>query len=208
MANWLKNGKNTNPQRRNLVLSGVSSGREIEIIGSLKTFLTSFGVSDSLFDIKATEPTDNKRVSSFFKLNDTIGYSKKINDIVVFNPYQTRFTPVPVESPSFREIYRSTREWTFPRWSGLQWIRFYIFDHRNSSINYNNYRRFAGYDAFLVLQKSEMPPLAALKYPKCKVVPLNIFLNLPSGTTHMVEVLIVNTGIETWPAIGLLKRSY
>jgi hypothetical protein len=205
MADWLKSEKKANSQKRNLVLSGVSSGNGIEIISSLKTFLSSLGVSESLFDVKATEPSDNQVISSFYGSKDTLGYSTKINDVIIFNPYQWAFSPPPLQSPSFKEIYRSTREWTLPRWSGWDWVKYCALDYRNCLLNARASSCYSGYAAFLVVRLIETVPPEALKSPACRVEPLKISARLPSGISQILDVIVENTGLETWPAVGRLS---
>jgi hypothetical protein len=57
-----------------------------------------------------------------------------------------------------------------------------------------------------VVRQIEMPPVEALKSPGYRIGPLKISARLPAGCSQKFEVLIENTGLETWPAIGRLGQ--
>lgn len=208
LSEWILLNPLPNAEPRNLVLNEVSSGTGVEIIFSLKTFLTSFGVPNSAFNVKYTNVSDNKVVSSAYGVQDEATYAAGINDVLIFNPYQQVVSPPPLLTPSYRQIYRSESDWTFPRRSVWAWFDICIVEQYDCSFGRPGDMRYTGYAALLETRPpaSIQPPFAPVLTPSYRLGPLMIGSRLRGGTTLAREMLIVNTGEETWPADGTLDK--
>jgi len=205
LSKWLKKNENAVKLPRNIVLVGVTSGSGIEILTSLKIFLTSLGTPESLFMIKASERTDNKNISDFYGYNEENGYTPKVNDLIIFNPYQSAVVHKPVQSPSSREIYHSELEWALPRWTALNWIELCFLHSEECETRKFNGLQYAGYAALLKIRDSEsISEIVPLQTPVYQLDNLNIPNRMRIGSSRILNVQIKNTGTETWPAVGTL----
>lgn len=188
------------------MLEGVSPGNGIEVITSLKTFLESLGGQDSTFEIKFTEPSDNKTISSFYGVKDEAGYTAKVGDLLIYNPYQNVITLPPLTAPSYREVYRRDSEWALPRWSAWDWVRLCILSQADCASAIAENMRYTGYATMLVTRQAAPAQLVPLKSPTYSIGPLALPSRMPTGMTQKLEVMVENTGKETWPANGALGR--
>ena len=204
LSEWLWKNPLPNSEHRSLVLNGVSPGNGIEVITSLKIFLESFGVQDSSFEVKSTEPSDNKAISSFYGVKDELGYTAKIGDLLIFNPYQQIVSYPPLLVPSYSEVYRSGSEWALPRWTGWDWMKICVFTQHNCASKISANMRYTGYAALLVNRMIAPIQLVPLKSPSYRIGPLMLPSPMRAGITQKLDVLIENTGEETWPTNGAL----
>ena len=204
LSKWLWMNPPPNSQHRNLVLAGVSPGSGIEVLLSLKTFLVSLGVSERAFDVRATEPTDNPVISSFYRFATDQGYTAKVGDVLIFNPYQRVVITPPLPAPSHREVYRSGSEWVLPRWSGWRWVNFCLFSPHDCTSRISRSMRYTGYAAMVVTRLAAPTQLIPLQAPSYRIGPLELPSRMQAGTTWKLDVLIENTGAEIWPANGTL----
>ena len=210
LSGWLRANPLSNSERRNLVLAGVSPGNGVEVLLSLRAFLVSQGVQEPSFDIRAAEPTDNPVITSFYRekehslsvFTDDSGYTAKIGDLLIFNPYQSVVLGPPLSAPSFREVYRSGSEWALPRWSGWHWVSVCILSQHDCVSGVSGSKRYTGYAAMLVTRLAAPIQLAQLNSPSYRVGPLSLPSRMRAGMTQKRDVLIENTGKETWPANG------
>ncbi|MCD2450820.1 hypothetical protein GO003_010500 [Methylicorpusculum oleiharenae] len=203
LSKWLIENPLPNSERRNLILKGVSQGSGIEIIISLKTFLESLGTPSTSFEIKTTEPDDNKNISSYYGVKDEMGYTANIGDLLVFNPYQSVVITPPLLAPSSNEIYRSGSEWALPRWSGWDWLKICVFSQNNCASGIFANMRYTGYAAMLVHRLAAPVQLAPLSSPSYCIDPLELPSTMQAGITKKLDVSIENTGSEIWPANGV-----
>ena len=205
LSKWLQEDTEAVQHPRNLVLAGVSPGTGVEILVSLKTYLISLGTPQSYFEVKATEPNDNKIISNFYGFKGENGYKPEVNDLLVFNPYQ-QVVVRPPQAPSYKEIYRSASEWALPRWMAWHWIKFCIVSRAGCEARLADNMRYAGYAAMLVSRKTAPPTEAwPLEAPAYRLGSFNLAVRMKSGSTRKLEVLVQNTGTETWPADGILR---
>lgn len=205
ISTWIRANPLPTAERRNIVLAGVSPGSGAEVMISLKTFLESLGVRGSSFEVCSTEPTDNKAISSFYGLKDESGYTPKIGDLLIFNPYQKIGLFPPLLSPSYREVYRSSSEWAVPRRAGWEWAKICLLSLPYCSSEISGSRLYTGYAAMLVTRKVAPVQLAPLIYPSYRVDYLSLPVRMRVGTARKLDVSIENTGQETWPANGTLS---
>lgn len=208
LSEWILLNPLPGSEPRNLVLTGVSPGNGVEIILSLKEYLTSFGVSKDAFNVKYTEISDNKIVSAAYGIDDEATYKPKIGDLLIFNPYQQIVSHPPLMTPTYREIHRSDSEWTFPRRSVFGWFKICVLDQYDCSSGRPGDTRYTGY---AILLKMRSPPplqaeLAPIKSPSYHIGRLQTGSRLHAGTILHRDISIVNTGEETWPANGTLDR--
>lgn len=145
LSNWLASNPTPSSTPRNLVLAGVSSGCGAEIFVSLKTFLLAMKIPESAFSIKATEPSDNKLISSFYHINEE-QYQPQKGDLVILNPYRKA---IYLPSPYLKELYHSEQEWGLPRWNLLTWTKFCVLERQYCKIRQSQSRIFTGYTAWL-----------------------------------------------------------
>jgi len=206
ISEWIQLNPLPNSERRNLVLAGVSPGSGVEILISLKTFLVSFGVPESAFDVMATEPSDNKSISDFHGLTTNFRYQNKKNDLIIFNPYQGFPISPPLQSPSYKEIYRSDKAWALPRWTIRRWLKFCLAYHSNFVAKMDENMRYSGYTTMLATRTleptSDAQPLEA---PAYRIDAPKIPSHIHAGTIMNLEVTVQNIGTETWPADGTLR---
>lgn len=202
LSKWLLANPVSNSERRSLVLEGISPGDGIEVITSLKTFLESLGVKDSSFEVRFTETSTNKAISSYYGVNDEPRYTAKIGDLLVFNPYQHVVVLPPLLAPSYREIYRSRSEWALPRWTGWDWLRMCVLSQHNCFSTLSGNMRYTGYAAMLVHRLVAPIQLEPLRSPSYRIEPLELPIKMRAGTTKKLDISIENTGSETWPANG------
>jgi hypothetical protein len=192
---------------RNLVLTGVSPGTDVEVIHSLQTYLESLGLPASSFKIRLPLSSNNKIISDSYGMENSLPYQAKEGDLLIFNPYQSVFSAPPLLTPGYREVYRSDSDWDFQRWSGWEWIKICVVDEYDCiSANATN-RRYTGYAAMLVARSKSLPdkeaaPLAA---PSFRIGPLLLPARMQAGSALTREVLVMNDGAETWPATGKVE---
>jgi hypothetical protein len=205
LSEWLLENAETTHQSRNIVLAGVSPGSSAEILISLKIFLVSLGTPESNFEVKATEPSDNKNISDYYGFKKEQGYQPKANDLLIFNPYQQVAVRPPLQAPSYKKVYRSASEWAMPRWSAWDWIKFCLIYSAECRSNVADNMRYTGY---AVMERTrgqvsvtEAKPLVS---PAYRLDALNLQVSMKSSTTRKLDVLVQNTGTETWPADGSL----
>lgn len=149
LTGWMAGNPELELGKRNLVLVGVSPASGVEIVHSLKTFLTSLGASDASFAVKATEPVDNNVISDFYGMGEKDVQKPKPGDLLIFNPYQKAFTLPTPQTHLYREIYRSDISWAPPRWKAWTWTRVCLLGRAGCSVNIANNRRYAGYAVML-----------------------------------------------------------
>ena len=208
LSEWILLNPLPNAKPRNLVLNEVNSGTGVEIIYSLKTFLTSFGVPNSAFNVKYTNVSDNKVISNAYGVDEEGIYAAGLNDVLIFNPYQQAVSPPALLTPSYLQIYRSTSDWTFPRRSVWGWFNICIIEQYDCSFGRPGDMRYTGYAALLA---TRLPALNQLSFapvltPSYRLGALVMGSRLRGGTTLSREMTIVNTGEETWPADGTLDK--
>lgn len=206
LPGWLQANSDTERRSRTIVLVGVSPGSGVEILVSLKTFLVSLGAPESSFEVKATEPSDNKTISDFHGFKEGLGYRPEVNDLLIFNPYQQMVVRPPLQAPSYKEIYRSASEWALPRWMVWHWIELCLMHRAECAARVSDNMRYAGYAAMLVT-RGAVPITEALplETPAYRLGAVNVPARMKSGTTRKLDVLVQNTGTETWPADGILR---
>ena len=205
LSEWLWANPLPNSERRNLVLEGVSPGTGVEFLVSLKTFLVSLGTPESSFEVKATEPSDNKNLSDFHGFKGEHGYKPEINDLLIFNPYQKVRVWPPLSAPSYKEIYRSGSEWVMPSWTAGQWIDLCLMHRAECTASVSGSMRYTGYAAMLVTREPVLlTELKPVNTPTYRLGTLNMPVRMKSGTIRKLDVLVQNTGAETWPADGTL----
>lgn len=209
LSEWILLNPLPNSEPRNLVLNEVNSGTGVELIFSLKTFLTSFGVPNAAFNVKHTNVSDNKVISSAYGVQNEATYTAKINDVLIFNPYQQVASPPPPLTPSYRQIFRSESEWTFPRRSVWAWFDICIFKQHDCSFSRPGDMRYTGYAALLIVRSPAdvQPSFVPVLRPSYRIGPILISSRLRVGTTLAREILIMNTGEDTWPADGTLDKT-
>ena len=201
LSEWIWANPLPSSERRILVLTGVSTGGGIEVISSLKIFLQSLGLQDSLFEVKATEPSDNENISSFYGVKDKTRYNATIGNLLIFNPYQQKkIISPPILSPSFSEVYRSSSEWELPRWSSLDWVKLFINRDKNYEFIISENMRYTGYAAMLMTRQAASIQIAPVKSPSYRLGPLFLPARMPVGQTKKLDILIENTGTEIWPS--------
>jgi hypothetical protein len=208
LSEWLLLNPLPGSKPRNLVLNGVSPGNGVETILSLRIFLTSLGVPVSVFNVKYTEFSDNKIVSNAYGIDDEAAYTAKIDDLLIFNPYQQIVAPPPLLTPSYRDIFRTESEWTFPRRTAWGWFNICILDQYDCLFGRPGDMRYTGYAALLRTRlaspiQSELTPVHSSSY---RVGPLMIGSRVRAGTRFARDVMIANTGDETWPADGTIDK--
>lgn len=206
LSQWLQRTNETSQQRRNIVLAGVSPGDGVEILFSLKTFLVSLGVPATSFEVKATEPSDNKNISDFHGFKAGQAYVPEVNDLLIFNPFQKVVVRPPLQAPSYKDIYRSDAAWALPRWETWDWYRLCLIRRTECAAQVSNNMRYVGYSAML-LTRAAVPvtEVLPLERPAYRLGTLNLSARMKSGTTMALNVLVQNTGPETWPADGTLR---
>ncbi|PPD51123.1 MAG: hypothetical protein CTY13_00155 [Methylobacter sp.] len=202
LSEWLRTNPLPNSERRSLILEGVSPGNGIEVITSLKTFLESLGAKDSSFEVRSTETSDNKAISSYYGVKDEPIYTAKTGDLLIFNPYQQVVILPPLLAPSYIEVYRSGSEWALPRWTGWDWLKICSLSQYNCLSSISENMRYTGYAAMLVHRLAAPIQLAPLKSPSYRIEPVGLPSRMQAGITKKLDVLIENTGRETWPANG------
>ena len=212
LSEWLLLNPLPNSQRRNLILAGVSRGDGAEILVSLRTFLVFFGVPESSFSLRATEPDNAPNIIAFYReqepsifSGDNIQSAAKTDDLIIFNPYQHVVMPAPLFAPSYREIYRSGSEWGLPRWRLLDWTEFCIFRRDDCISKVSESMRYTGYTAMLVTRQVAAIRLTPVKSPSYGVGPLELPRRMRARSEQKINILIENTGTEIWPASGTLR---
>lgn len=205
VSEWIRSHPLPNAGRRNLVFAGVSPGTGVEILVSFKTYLTSLGTPESVFDVKATEPSDNKTISDFHGIKSVHGYQPAAGDLLIFNPYRKVDVRPPLQAPSYQEIYRSERAWSPPRWMAWHWLRHCFPERAECAARLLDHRRYVGYAAILVTRAAmAVPDPHPLESPTYRLGDLNLPTRLRAGTAVRLDVTVRNTGTETWPADGAL----
>lgn len=206
LSKWVLRNPMPNMERRNIVLAGVSSGSGAEILVSLKTFLASLGAPESAFDVKAAEPSDNNTISDYYFLRADSGYHPKIDELVIFNPYQKTTLLPPLQAPSFKEIYHSDNAWVLPRWSACHWLLLGLTYRFEFEAMVADNMRNAGYAAMLMTRSSELEiSVHPLEAPAYRLESLKIPSHIQAGTRKKFDVMVQNTGNEVWPADGTLR---
>ena len=212
LAEWLLLNPMPKSHARTLVLAGVSRGDGAEILVSLGTFLVSFGVPESSFSLRATEPDNAPNIIAFYReqepsifSGDNIESTVKTDDLIIFNPYQHVLTSPPLLAPSYREIYRSGSEWGMPRWRLWDWAEFCIFRRDDCMSKIFGSMRYTGYTAMLVTRPVASMRLTPVKSPSYRVNVLEFLHRKRARSEQKVDILIENTGTEIWPASGTLR---
>ena len=222
LSEWVWKNPMVNQRARRLTLVGVTPGNGIEILISLKTFLVSLGTPESSFQVMATEPTDNRRISTFYDLRNSAGYKREKgevlfdignsagykpekDDLLIFNPYQNVVSRPPSLSPSYHEVLRSESEWAIPRWSGREWIKYALQDPLAFKTLLSENMRYSGYAAFVLERQIEQSPAAPLRSPTYQIGAINLPVRMRAGITRQEKILIENTGKEVWPSQGKLS---
>lgn len=205
VSEWIRSHPLPNAGRRNLVLAGVSPGAGVEILVSFKTYLTSLGTPESVFEVKATEPSDNKTISDFHGFKSPHGYLPVAGDLLIFNPYRKVDVRPPLQAPSYQEIYRSERAWAPPRWMVWHWLKLCLPERAECTARLFDHRRYVGYAAMLLTRAavavSDPHPLES---PAYRLDDLDLPTRLRAGIAMRLDVMVRNTGMETWPADGAL----
>lgn len=203
---WIRSHPLPDAGRLNLVLAGVSPGTGAEILVSFKTYLTSLGVPESVFEVKATEPSDNKAISDYYGFTSAHRYLPTSGDLLIFNPYRKVDIRPPLLAPSYQEIYRSERELAPPRWMAWHWLRLCLPERAECAARLFEHRRYAGYAAILVTRAAAaVPDPHPLESPAYRLGDLDLPTRLRAGIAMRLEVTVRNTGTETWPADGALR---
>jgi hypothetical protein len=218
LAEWLKAHTSEARGPRTLILPSVSPDSGVEIIVSLRTFLSAFGVCDESIELRGSDPPDNAAISraNITKHQGRHNEDPAPGDLLIFNPYQKHMTPPPLHAPSVDEIYRSADEWVFPRWSALDWISECVLGHQNCVAKIESNRRYSGYAAFLVRrqggyaarlvgQEPRIVPTVELASPSYRSSAVLVPDRMERSTSQLATAWIENTGAETWPADGRLQ---
>lgn len=185
----------------NLVLAGVSSGSGIEVLDSLKTFLISYGLKPSDFEIIPSEISDNSGISNFYKTKISGNYVALEGDLIVYNPFQKSNQPPPLMSPELREIFNSGDQWVLPQWSTLNWVQYCLLNGTSCSDRLRNERRFSGYTVSLKAA-THGRQINLVQTPKFEIGPVLMPEVSAAGQEFSKEILIRNIGLESWPATG------
>jgi hypothetical protein len=206
LSEWLWKNPVTDRAPRNLVLVGVTPGNGVEVLVSLKTFLTALGAKESSFHVIAAEPTDNQTISTFYGVSNSVRYTPKVNDLLIFNPYQQLVTLPPLLSPSYHELLRSESEWAIPRWSGVQWMQNVMRGSGQYKSIFSENRRYCGYAAMMLTRPKINNPVTHLQSKVYSIGPLRLPSRMRAGITRQCDVLIKNSGTELWPSNGTLDK--
>jgi hypothetical protein len=204
ISRWIKANPLPSAIPRNVFLAGVSPGSGVEVLVSLKIFLTSLGVPEQFVKIRATEPTNNPAISSFYGFGDDSKHPIEINDLLIMNPYHSVVRP-PNMSPSYTEIYRSTSEWALPRQLGWHWLQLCLRSSADCMSRAYGNMQYIGYVALLAKRHIAPIVLAPLKSPAFHLSPANLDSRMKAGKLHKVNISVSNTGTETWPASGAIR---
>lgn len=206
ISNWIFSHPLPDSVPRNLVLEGVSPGRDVEVIHSLQTYLESLGLPPSTFKLRFPLESNNKVVSDSYGMEYSKPYEARQGDLLVFNPYQSVASEPPLLTPSYHEVYRSESDWELQRWSGLEWLKICVLDAYDCQSENSSNRRYTGYAALLVERAKPLseaaPAPAPLSSPSYRVGPLLLPEHMHAGKTITRDVLVINDGSETWPASG------
>ena len=213
LSEWIWANPLPDSARRNLVLSGVTPGNGVEVLLSLRTFLVSLGLTETTFDIRASEPSDNPAITAFYRnkekslsvFDDAAGYTAAVGDLLIYNPINSIVRPPPTQTPSSREIYRSNSEQALPRWSGWNWVNFCMLHPQACESNISAGTRYVGYTAKLLTRLAAPVALTPLRAPSFRVGPLLLPERLRAGLTRRIEVMVENSGKEIWPGNGTLS---
>jgi hypothetical protein len=198
---WLNPREDSAP--RNLVMVGVNPGNNIEILVSLDRFLSSEGIPAKSYKIVPAEPTDNPILSNAFGFKDAHGYKAQVGDVSIYNPYQGAPSQPPLRTPSDIQIFRSGSEHTIPRWTLWHWIRTCSRADDRCIAEIHESSLYTGYAAMLVARPAATGvPTSPLDAPSYRIGPLQLPERLRAGTTQQVNVLVQNTGKQTWPSEG------
>jgi len=202
LSNWLlENPPLNDPQK--IVLVGVSPGNGVEIIESLKIFLSTSGVPSKSFSVIPTEPIDNYVISDFYGLKNTNYSEEKVGDLLVFNPYQQRRDIPSMQVPSLKEIFQSETSWAIPRLTVLNWINLCYLQLPDCDLQKAGYSRYIGYRVQQVVREKKgnliLQPLKSTDYRLTRV---NFPAKMKANNKYRVDVLIQNVGKEDWPANG------
>jgi hypothetical protein len=142
LAEWISLNPLPNLKPRRLVMMGIN--QETEPVHSLKVFLEMLGAPKTDFEVEYALSVNNDKE-----------YRPKINDVLIYNPYQNVLTYPPSLQPSYREIYRNHSVWTLPRWSGWRWLKNCITLRGTSLKNISANMRYVGYAAILLSRQPE-----------------------------------------------------
>lgn len=208
LSQWLHENPLANGAPRNLVLAGVSAGNGVEIMISLRTFLDSLSPTGTAFDVKVTEPIDNKVINSYHRLEESSNYVTKAGDVVIFNPFQKVMTTPPMLLPSGREIFRSRSEWSHSRRTLLERVQTCTEKPAQCQSSFLGERIYSGYAALLKTRTNplELPEPVPLKSPKYELLSTPLLPQLASGSSTVRVVEIKNLGDETWVSLGKAEQ--
>jgi hypothetical protein len=213
ISQWVWENPAQDSAPRSLVMVGLSKGRLPEIFISVKQFVEAAGLSDSLFVVKASEPTEDPALIEAFGLEGGgDGYEARAGDVLVYNPFQDVPSLPPLLAPSDAPIYRSAGEKTLPRWTIWDWLRRCTGSTDRCRAEVADESPYTGYAVMLrtrepVISASPVP----LASPSYRIGPLPLPERMRAGTSAQVNVLVKNTGKETWPvnrSIGLGSYVY
>ena len=205
LSEWIWKNPMKNGSPRNLVLVGVNPEKEMEIVISLKTFLVSLGIPDSYFRVITAELIDNNVMNNVSPVGNETRYTPEVDDLLIFNPYQSALTLPPLLSPSYHEVLRSESEWAIPRWSGRDWIINSMQSACTFSALWSVSRHYNGYAALLLTRLKTNGTVTPLRSPLFALGPLDFPVRMRSGIIRQYNVLIKNTGTELWPSNGTLS---
>lgn len=196
-----------NSKHRNLVLAGVNPGSNIEIVVSLNTFLLSLGVPKTSFNVVTTLPSNNPAITSFYQdtlsaINDNREYVANVGDLLLFNPYHAVAIHPTLVSPSYREIFRSDSEWAIPRWDGMKWTSYCVLSPHTCISNISEHKLYTGYAVLLATRLVAPLQLKPLTSPSYRIGNLGLPPRMRRATSQRLDVMVKNTGTETWPANG------
>ena len=204
LSQWLQENPLPDKEPRTLVLAGVSAGNGVEVMISLQTFLASLSESGTAFDIRVTEPIDNRIVNSYHGLEASSKYLAKAGDVVIFNPFQKVTTTPPMLVPSGREIFRSRSEWSPSRRTLLERIQTCYEKPDQCKNAFLGERIYSGYAALLKTRSISLIPVepVPLTSPKYEFVTSPLASRLVTGGSTRRLVEIKNVGTEIWPSLG------
>ena len=186
---------------RNLLLQGVNPGHGIEIIVSLRAFLSYFGTPDAAYQLVTTEASNNTAISNYYGVKSRADYKPAPDDLVVYNPYQTNLAAPPILTPSLQLLFSSPELWSLPRWTLATWGKCAL-SHQTCSARFANERRYTGYSALRTVRAPLPAQTSPIQTPAYELGPFRLPGDWVAGSTIKVEVPVLNSGKTAWPAGG------